>query len=311
MTTTDAWEQQTERAWGALENRLGTWLEEVPPDETVLLELAWSEEDMDEAVPYVQLVVEGLNVRSEAVSNDYLDERFRLEDARVEQLMALGWHADPEGSGNFWRDDEVPGDADALAGLLVATLRDVYGVPAPSFLEASGFGEDGPLEADQLPFGLMVAEPETPSIDLTVSLALDPDELRDLVADAVSSVVDGEVEFDPDGDIPVPAEDTVVYVRVEEDSPAVTLFAAVLQDVRWTPRVGHTLNEVNKSIRYGRVVFHDGHVLLEYRLFCRPFVPELLRNALIGLLSLVDGLGVRMQESIGGRTLADHQDGVA
>ena len=37
-----------------------------------------------------------------------------------------------------------------------------------------------------------------------------------------------------------------------------TLFTAVLRDVRWTPRVGHTLNEVNKGIRYGRVVFHAG-----------------------------------------------------
>lgn len=310
MTTTDAFEQQTERAWGALESRLGTWLEEVPPDETVLIEMAWSEE-MDEAVPYVQLVVEGLTVRSEAVSNSYLDERFQLDVARVEQLVALGWHADPEDDGNFWREDEVPDDADALAGLLVATLRDVYGVPAPSFLEASGHGEDGPLEVDDLPFGLMVAEPETPSVDLTVSLAADPDELRDLVAEAVSSVTELEAEFDPDGDIPVPAGETVIYIRVEEDSPAVTLFAAVLKDVRWTPRVGHTLNEVNLSIRYGRVVFHGGHVLLEYRMFARPFVPELLRHALVGMMSLVDGLDVRMQESIGGRTFADHQDGVA
>lgn len=90
-----------------------------------------------------------------------------------------------------------------------------------------------------------------------------------------------------------------------------TLVAAVLYDVRWTPRVGHTLNEVNKSIRYGRVVFHAGHVLLEYRMFCRPFVPEPMGHALTGMTRLVEGLDVRLQESIGGRTLADHQDGVA
>lgn len=145
-----------------------------------------------------------------------------------------------------------------------------------------------------------------------MTLATDSDELRDLVAEAVSSVVDVEVEFDPDGDVPVPVGSTVVYVRVEEDSPSVTLFAAVLRDVRWTPRVGHTLNEVNKSVRYGRVVFHAGHVLLEYRMFTGTFVPALLRHAVIGMTTgLVDGLDTRLQETIGGRTLADHQDGVA
>jgi hypothetical protein len=39
-----------------------------------------------------------------------------------------------------------------------------------------------------------------------------------------------------------------------------------------------------------RVVCHDGHVPLECRLFARPFVPELLRHAVIGMTGLADGL---------------------
>jgi hypothetical protein len=311
MTTTDAWEQETEQAWEALESQLATWLQEVPLDETVLIELAWPEGDVEKVAPYVQLYIEGLTVRSEAASNYYLEPRFRLDETRVEQLRALGWGASREDCRNFWRQDEVPGDGYELAAILVATLRDIYGVPAPSFLVTSGFGESGPLSAEELPFGLTVTGPDRPSVDLTVNLAEDADELRDLVAAVVSTVASVAVEFDPDGDIPLPAGNTVVYVRVEESEPAVTLFAALLRDVSWTPRVGHTLNDVNQTIRYGRVVFHAGHVLLEYRVFCRPFVPEVLRHAVHGMTELVDGLDVRLQGTIGGRILSDHQDGVA
>jgi len=103
----------------------------------------------------------------------------------------------------------------------------------------------------------------------------------------------------------------VVYVRVEEESPSVRLFAALLRDVRWTPRVGHTLNEVNSCIGYGRAAFHDGHVIVEYQVFCRPFVPELIRHAVVGMTELADGLDVQLQQRIGGKILSDHQDGVA
>jgi hypothetical protein len=35
----------------------------------VLIELAWPDVDLNQAQPYVQLAVEGMTVRSEAVSN--------------------------------------------------------------------------------------------------------------------------------------------------------------------------------------------------------------------------------------------------
>jgi len=180
----------------------------------------------------------------------------------------------------------------------------------PSFLVVSGLGPSGPLKAADLPLGLGLVEAEEEVIDTTAVVATDPDELRDLVAAAVESVVECAVEFDADGDIPVQAGNTVVYVRVEEDSPSVRLFASLLHEVPWSPRVGHTLNEANTRISYGRDAFHDGHVIVEYQMFCRPFVPELMRHAVVGM-GLVDGLDVQLQERIGGSILSEHQDGVA
>jgi len=98
---------------------------------------------------------------------------------------------------------------------------------------------------------------------------------------------------------------------VAEGSPSLRLFAPLLYDVRWTPRVGHVLNEANGRLDYARVAFHSGQVIIEYQMFARPFVPELLRHAVVGLTGLVDGLDVELQGRIGGKTLADHQDGIA
>ena len=46
-------------------------------------------------------------------------------------------------------------------------------------------------------------------------------------------------------------------------------------------------------------------------MFCHPFVPELMRHAVLGMTGLVDGLDVQLQQRIGGSILSDHQDGVA
>ena len=302
-----------------MQRRLEEWLAGEPADRYVLLELAWPEDELAHAAPYVQLTVADGVVRSEAVSNHHLDPRFRLDAGRVKALAELGWEAPgspggpdgPDGSRNHWRDDELPEDAGTLARLLVGTLRDVYGVPAPCFLQASGFDEHGPLVADELPFGLRTSTPPAPPVDVTVVVPGDTDDLRHHVAAVVGSIVEHEVEFDEDGDVPVPVDDNVVYVRVDEDAPAVTLYAAVLSDVHWTPRVGDTLNDVNKRFRYGRLVFHKGHVFLEHRLFCRPFVPALLRHAVEGMTGIVGHVEQDLQDRLGGPRLGDSENGAA
>jgi hypothetical protein len=283
------WERETAQTWSALQGRLGEWLTGEPAEQCVIVALPWPDDDLEHAAPYVQMAVLGDGtVRSEAVSNCYLDPRFRLDETRIDALAGLGWiegeNADSGGALSFWRHDDLAEDADVVAET---------------------------LDEDELPFGLPVVGPDMPSVDVTAVVATDPDDLRDLVAVAIASVVEHEVEFDVDGDIPMPAGNTVVYVRVAESSPSVRLFAPLLHDVRWTPRVGHVLNAANGRLDYARVAFHGGQVTIEYQIFARPFVPELPRNAAIGLSELVDGLDVEPQGRIGGKILADHQDGTA
>ena len=219
-------------------------------------------------------------------------------------MLSLQWQTGSavgdadRGEKNFWREDHLPEDAAALASAVVATLRDVHGVLGPAFLTASGQGEVGELAADDLPFDLVLGEPPREPVNLSVHLAADPDDLRDLVAQAVDASTSGDfvIEFDADGDIPVPTKIGMVYVRVEEDEPTVCLFTSLLGGVPWTPRVGHTLNETNKGLRFGRVVFHGDQIVFEHRLFCRPFVPELLRHGLVGMTEA----GIGLQDEIRG-----------
>ena len=310
--TTEPLERQVEGAWSELADRLTDWLTDVPPDGHVIIELAWPDDDGESgAAPYVQVAIDGLAVRSEAVSNDYLAPRFRLDDPRAEALLDIGWDEpdEPDVCQNYWRADQLPDDAGLVAEALVGALRDVYGVPDPSFLEVSGFDDEAPWTADDLPLGLTVRRPTPPQVDLTALVAESADELRDLVAEVLVAIVGGPVEFDPDGDIPVPAGDGLLYVTVDEETPCVRLWTLLLHDVPWKPRVGFELNRVNTMLRFARVAYRDGTVVLEHDMYSRPFVPEHLRAAVAGVTGLVDGLAAKLQTVIGGRLLSEPADG--
>lgn len=303
----ETFESATAQAWDDLEEALSEWLADIPADGCVVIELPWP--DGQGAGPYVQLAVDGFDVHAEAVSNNYLDKRFLLNPARIAALVRLGWsmprptEGDEERPLNHFADDELPDAAARVAGRLVSTLRDVYGVPHPSFLVVRGFDAEGPLDQDDLPFGLRIAAPPRPPVDLSAMAPRDPDQLRDAVAEVVTGLTGEEAEFDADGDIPVASERTTVFVRVDEDSPTVSVFAPLLHDVRWTPRVGHALNQANRHLRYAKVYYEGGWIVVNVYLPGMPFAPDQLRLALQSMDGLVEMLTARLQERIGGRLM--------
>jgi hypothetical protein len=315
MTAHDTWEYDTEQAWTALRGALMTWLADVPADGHVIIELPWPDKDIAGAAPYVQLAIHGYSVRSEAVSNSFLDPRFRLDDTRADALLELGWQQPAasmsEGTTNYWNDEQLPEDGGAVAERLVATLRDIYGVPEPTFLVTSGFADTGPYDETDLPFGLPVVQEQPEPPDASAIVAAGPDELRDLAAAAVQAVIGQEAEFDADGDIPVPVGNTVVYVRVDEDAPRIKMFALLLHDVPWKPRVGHALNATNGRLGYGLLTHHDRHVVLSHQLWCRPFVAEHLTQAVVGMCRTAEDLDEQLQQQLGGRLACERQDGAA
>jgi hypothetical protein len=316
MSSSDLAENTT-RDWAILESRLAAWLRDVPAGDTVVLEMPAPYDDLEGTSPYVQIAVEQDGfARGEAASNTYLDKRFALDDIRLGQLDAMGWSAPTcgvfdlpdDGSTNFFVDLGLPDDADQLADLLVATLRDVFGVPHPTFLTVKGFGSAGRLDSEDLPFGLTVAAQEPAATECTTALPEGPDELRDLVEATLATVVEHELTYDIDGDIPIYGDSAVIYVRVEEDSPSIRVFAPFLSNVRWTPRVGSTIADVNLRARYAKVIFHDGVLFATMQLYGAPFVPEHLCHAVEGIRALVTDVVDELQETLGGETFVASSD---
>lgn len=161
--TTDPGDQTAMHAWSGLTELLADWLMSAPDDGYVIIDLAWPDDRLIDAAPYVQFAVHGHHVRSEAASNNVLDPLFRLGPRRIADLKQLGWRTPTptmgEGSTNFHRDDVLPDDAGSLARRLVATLRDVYGVPEPCFLLVCGFDDEVTWSESDLLLGLKVVRP--------------------------------------------------------------------------------------------------------------------------------------------------------
>ena len=140
---TDDLESGTRAAWDEFERRLRDRIGELEEDETYLVEVPQDEEATG-AAPYVQFcALGGGAMRCEAVSNHYLVDAWTLSDAGAEQLARVGFHVPTHspgeppdsGSANYFVD--VPcEEVDDLAWMTVFAMRDVYGVPHPSLLEA-------------------------------------------------------------------------------------------------------------------------------------------------------------------------------
>jgi hypothetical protein len=305
------WEEDTAQDWAKVESRLAAWLTDVPAGDAVILEMPTPYDDLDGATPYVQVTVEDDGfVRGEAASNTYLDKRFALDDARIAEVEAMGWSAPTsgvdeehdDGSTNFFVNLELPDDAEQLADLLVTTMRDVFGAPHPSFLTVTGFGSGGRLDAEAMPFGIPVAAPETTTVAIAPAMPEGADDLRDLVEAALATVVDHELTYDSDGDIPIYADGALIYVRVEEDSPSIRVFSPFLSDVRWKPRVGSALSDLNRRARYAKVIFSVGVLFATMQLYGAPFVPAHLCHAVEGIRALVTDVVDELHETLGGAT---------
>jgi hypothetical protein len=97
---------------------------------------------------YVQFACDGNEgFRAEAVSNQFLPDRWRLSEKAGQTLFGLGWSAPDQDAQppkvNYWRDWPGPPALPELAQSAVSTLRRVYGVTSPSQLEYRYFDKEG------------------------------------------------------------------------------------------------------------------------------------------------------------------------
>ena len=283
-------ESSTKAAWDEFERRLVERLDAMDEDDLLLVEVPGAEEQ-DGATPYVQFCAWGEDmVRCEAVSNHYLAETWTLTEEAGAELVTLGFTAPSyapdeeadEGSSNFYVD--VPRDgAFDLGWMTVVALRDVYGVPHPSLLDAEGVVDPAPepvLSTSQD----HDCDPEA----LEAQLASGPQELQDLVDATLEPVFGHAPKKDSDGDIPINTDHSVVWVCVSNSAPAIDIWGWVLPDAVDRALALHELAVLNRDNRDVQFVLLDERIVARKRLDALPFVAAHLRSGVEAVCTAVD-----------------------
>lgn len=309
-----------EKAWLAFGSRLRATLGGLRDSQVVMLELPspHDEDALDGAVPYLQFTGYGGGVvRAEVSSNAFLDEHHRLDAHQEQRLTELGWSPpsygpddEPDaGSPNFFADSTTE-DVDRLVPMSVNTIHDVFGVPHPSFLTATGFAAgDGVAVPD---VGLGVPRPvvvgQVQADEALAVMPSGPDHLRALVDHALTPVFGHAPVRDADGDIPVRSGSAMVFVRVLPDGPVIELFSPLLLDVEGSALVLERITRLNRRMRFVSFFWDGGTVYARTQLFCQPFVSEHLRHALMVISEVADRLDDEMRPELGGRAFFGEQD---
>ncbi len=302
-------------AWTQMSGRLAEALDGLGDEESLSIQLpsAYDEHDLKGAIPYLQFVgYDDGSVRGEVSSNHVLDERHRLTDVQGRALLELGWSAPASNSDDLEGDDgpnfwiHVRPDSSAeIAEASVGAIRDVFGVPHPSFLIAQGPRGEATAESLGIP-----GPPRQPAQDYVsaataeTAMAIEPvdrDHLVELVDAALISVVGERPAHDDDGDIPIRAGSAIVFVRVADDGPYVELFSPILVGVQGSPLALERISQLNRWVRFVSFGWDSGTVHASMHLFCHPFVPDHLRHAVHVLTSVADRLDDELRLGLGGR----------
>lgn len=284
-------ESSTQTAWDEFERRLRSRLDELGDDETYLVEVP-QDGEVAGAAPYVQFCAWGQDmIRCEAVSNHYLVATWALTGQAADELTALGFSAPTyapdetadSGSSNFFID--VPRDeSDDLCWMTVAALRDVYGVPHPSLLEAEGVVDPAPDETVDAAQDDHECDPEA----IEARLPSGPDELQELVDATMERSLGHPPHKDGDGDIPISTDDSVVWVSVNKSTPAVDVWGIAFGSVTDRDLALHEVAVLNRDHAEVKFVLRDGCIIAQLRVNGLPFVGAHLQQAVDTVCTTVD-----------------------
>lgn len=297
-------ETDVEQAWVRFRARLADRLAEMVDDDVLVVEVEVGP-DVDElvgAAPYVQVLGwrdgrGGDHLRLETVSNDYLDERWALDDEQEAALVAMGYVAPgPDRADNFHLDAR-PREADRVAHLAVRALREVHGCPHPAFL----LTDDLPAEPSA------VGAPPEVAPEPSLVRPLDRDHLLALTVDALRVMLGEGLEADEDGDVPVECGGVTAYVQVLEDRPGLQLFAPLLLDLPEpdSPQALLALNHLHRRHPGLQLRLVGDVVVARARHVAWPFVPEQVRAVVAEFCQDLDEIALCLVEELGGRRPAD------
>lgn len=288
-------DDSVERAWAAYAKELVSRLADLDSLQQLenILEIPLpsprSRPTLDPLLPALEIITEdGLFV---AIVKPAGGE---LRSSQTAQLQTLGFQAgDAEYLGLKVQREAIS----ELVAATVAALRDVFAVPHPSFLDMPGTHESAEAERTLLTSNGPVAI--TPASE---------DEFRKLVDLWLHEMLGEPARYDDRGDVPIRSGSAMVFVRTLTQSSAIEFFSPLLSGVDGSALNLERLNRANDRLAYAKLVWVSGHVIASARVFCRPFVRDLLTATLQMMVSLTDDLDDRLQAEVGGRKFLDDPD---
>lgn len=299
-------DKATQRAWKMLETDLSRRIRELEPDGSIRLEVEGPERGESPATPYVEVywcVEDGLVAGTPR--NFELAERFRLAKPARRELAALGWRK------RSTCRQVVVEDPAATAEVLVATLRQVWAVPHPSFLvDADDLVPVEPDEADQDPT-LRKVGPRPMRLRGAVE-SDDIDELRELVDRTMSEHIGEPVTYDSDDDAWLASGSSVLFVRVTS-ATRIRLFAEMVLDLGDLRMARHEVAVLNRDLPHFKFVLLGDRIKMAYDLLASPFAPTHLTTLLDCALLHLDRLATDVAYRVRGRcflSLADDSEEV-
>lgn len=197
------------------------------------------------------------------------------DDERRRHLLSLGWA--PATAGRSFVLDLPRSHAHLLAAVVADTLREVVGVPHPAFLDAGALTIAAPSEDD-------LAEQPAPELDLDTAVTVHtPAELRELVDATLHVALGHPPRHDHDGDVPILFGSALVYVRVADAQPVVTVFAIPVQDIGDLEAARREAEIFNRRSVFGKFHLAGRQLIASVAIPCLPFVPR----HLVGMVELV------------------------
>jgi hypothetical protein len=292
-------DRSTDEAWDAFGGRLSEVLSMMDGGAELTLGMLAPDDD---ASPFIAYECPALGrLVAEASSNAVLADDYQLAAPQLAQMEELGWSSpSADSSQNFtteWSQDQT----DELAGLSIATMRDVYGVLHPVFLTADQLGEilqpPGPSEPPYRAPELRGDDPETHAV-----IPVDAEELDRLVGVELARIYGSEPFHDSEGDYAIRVGSTMVFVRIPSDAKEVIAFSAVVHDVSGRSRAAEVLNDLNSESRWVRFWLLRDKVFVSMSALAQPFVPAHFRQVIHEVASVADSIDDHLAATLQGRT---------
>jgi hypothetical protein len=266
------------------------------------------------ASAYVQFAQGGLlGFRAEAAGNHWLQPGHALGPDQEERLTALGWQRPgPASQGRNWVHEwQEPVPFAEVATVAVRTLREVYGASTPDDLRYRNGAfpaHHGPVPEPALGIAPDRPVPQHPGaavIPGQTHPSPAPDEAAAALETALADFIAGaDLVPDRDGDIPIRVGSALMFVRpLPGVPPLVQVFAPLVSGVDATPAMLESLNDINRSILFGRVFWTEREVVVAMELTAVGISVAQIAFACVQLGNLADHLDDVLRGRFGGRTM--------